>query len=98
MVALSDHPPGTVRFWGISKVPDNTLLDKLGLLEGSFVLVIEFAEIGTLDDVLADAKSNPLSWTEKVSMAEDISTGLSEMHKRRLVHGYVNMTVCAKAC
>ena len=92
-VALSDHPLGTVRFWGISRVPDITLLDKLGLLEGSFVLVIEFAEMGTLEDVLADAKSNPLSWAEKVSMAVFISIGLNAMHKRRLVHGYVNITL-----
>jgi hypothetical protein len=92
-IALSDNPLGAVRFWGISRVPDNTLLGNLGLLEGSFVLVIEFAELGTLDDVLADAKSNPLSWAQKVSMAEFISIGLNAMHKHRLVHGYVNITL-----
>jgi serine/threonine protein kinase len=55
----------------------------------SVSLVMEFAELGSLDDYLARTASSEshMNWQQQEGLIIDICTGLEALHKCRVVHG-----------
>ncbi|CAG8545796.1 22042_t:CDS:2 [Gigaspora margarita] len=68
--------PRIVQFYGISH--DG---------QGSYYLVMEYAEEGTLRNYL---KSHKLTWSKKIQLAVQIAEGMTYLHNKKIIHHNLN--------
>ncbi|CAG8544067.1 29918_t:CDS:2, partial [Racocetra persica] len=64
-----------INFLGISKDPN----------DGSHLIVMEFADSGSLQQFLNRERNN-LQWTEKLSLAQQLAEGVAYIHSKDIVH------------
>ncbi|XP_043937895.1 mixed lineage kinase domain-like protein [Protopterus annectens] len=76
--------PNILRMYGICIINEGT--------SSSFLIVMEYCELGTLRNVLDD-KARQLSWQERIQMSLDAARGLYRLHQSEekfKVHGCIN--------
>ncbi|KAG9440878.1 hypothetical protein H6P81_021043 [Aristolochia fimbriata] len=82
----------------LSSVNHVNILGLLGVSvsQGQFYLVFEYAEKGLLTDwIHEESESKCLSWTQRVQIALDVSSGLNYLHNY-IKPGHVHMDVTSK--
>ncbi|RIB25663.1 kinase-like domain-containing protein [Gigaspora rosea] len=64
-----------IKFLGVSKDPN----------DGSYLIVMEYADSGCLQQFLIKEKDN-LQWIEKLSLARQLTEGVAYIHGKNIVH------------
>ncbi|CAB4402713.1 unnamed protein product [Rhizophagus irregularis] len=72
-----------IQFFGITKRQSN--LDNENYIESNFLLVLEYADSGTLRNYLKD-NFHILDWDIKLKFAIQIADAVSSMHKKNIIH------------
>ena len=74
-----------IRCYGITKDPETN----------NFMMVMEYAEDGSLRQSL-NKNFNSMDWKDKFEILYNISNGLKDIHKKRLIHicSFVGITKC----
>ncbi|RGB43058.1 kinase-like domain-containing protein, partial [Rhizophagus diaphanus] len=72
-----------IQFFGITKRQNN--LDNENYIDSNFLLVLEYADSGTLRNYLKD-NFHILDWDIKLKFAIQIADAVSSMHKKNIVH------------
>ncbi|CAG8632714.1 13312_t:CDS:2 [Cetraspora pellucida] len=73
------HHPNIIKLYGTSRDP----------LTGGFMLVLQFANGGTLREYLQNKHSNELfkiKWAELIRIAKEITDGLNYLHSKNIIH------------
>ncbi|CAB5393106.1 unnamed protein product [Rhizophagus irregularis] len=66
---------GILKIYGISQNPDTK----------EYIMILDYAKGGNLNNLINKNYRN-LSWPNKISMLLNISTGLKEIHQKKMVH------------
>ncbi|CAB4373851.1 unnamed protein product [Rhizophagus irregularis] len=72
-----------IQFFGITKRQNN--LDNENYIDSNFLLVLEYADSGTLRNYLKD-NFHKFDWNIKLKFATQIADAVSSMHKKNIVH------------
>ncbi|GES97453.1 kinase-like domain-containing protein [Rhizophagus clarus] len=72
-----------IQFFGITKRQSN--LDNENYIDSNFLLVLEYADSGTLSNYLKD-NFHKLDWNIKLKFAIQIADAVSCMHRKNIIH------------